>query len=97
MGKTFQQHLQLVLPRQGKGEDKTMQTFLHKEILIPSHRISLEGIARGQVKVDGVSKWPLPKTVNIYRGSWDWWAPIHVGDLEVTFLVLLTPAPTDKY
>ena len=74
MGKTFQQHFQLVLHRQ--GEDKTMQTFLHKEIPIPSHRISLEGIAGDQVKVDDVSKWPLPKTANIFRGSWDRWAPI---------------------
>ena len=59
-----QHHFQLVLRQ---DEDKTMQTFLHKELLNPSHRISLEGIARDQAKVDGVSKWLLPKIGTFQR------------------------------
>ena len=64
-----QKHFQLVLHRQ--DEDKTMQTFLHKELLNPSHRISLEGIARDQVKVDDTVNDHFPRQRN-FRGSWDW-------------------------
>ena len=75
----YQQDLEVNRAAKRKTYEDNSASILAQSSYYPSYRISREGIARDQVKVDGVSKWPLPKTVNIFRGSWDKWAPI--GDL----------------
>ena len=72
IGKTFQQHLdtlQLVLKQQGKY--KTIQNliffFTKKFSNNEGYRISQEGITKDQAKMDGVSKWLLPKTEHLQR------------------------------